>query len=228
MSIYSIGKIARECFRLFCFLQIFEHSGYHASEIKNEEENPAVECGTKQPKFRFDTCGWRCKFWVTISIWEHGKWSQRVAVWVTYLGFTRRVLSPKFCYPNVQGVLGDLLDCFALWFKPLDHSFFIFPFCTTTYPAHVHFSWILSPVRASKTCTFCSKLQHACRTMLLTQNAVLWIHFINCVWTYISDHQRASVCLFSPLRWTQGRDHRHSTWALMMFLCEGETPCIFF
>jgi hypothetical protein len=64
--------------------------------------------------------------------------------------------------------------------------------------------------------------------MLLTQNAVLWIHFINCVWTYISDHQRASVCLFSPLRWTQGRDHRHSTWALMMFLCEGETPCIFF
>ncbi len=156
MSIYSIRKIARECFRLFCFLQIFEHSGYHASEIKNEEENPAVECGMKQPKFRFDICGWRCKFWVTISIWEHGKWSQRVAVWVTYLGFTRRVLSPKFCYPNVQGVLGDLLDCFALWFKPLDHSFFIFPFCTTTHPAHAHFSWILSPVRASKTCTFCS------------------------------------------------------------------------
>ena len=57
MSIYSIRKIARECFRLFCFLQIFEHSGYHASEIKNEEEISAVEGASDQPKFWYNTCG---------------------------------------------------------------------------------------------------------------------------------------------------------------------------
>ena len=134
MSIYSIGKIARECFRLFCFLQIFEHSGYHASEIKNEEENPAVECGTKQPKFRFDTCGWRCKFWVTISIWEHGKWSQRVAVWVTYLGFTRRVLARNFVTPMFRGFLVTFLTALPCGSSPWTTAFSFFHFAQQPTP----------------------------------------------------------------------------------------------
>ena len=119
-----------------------------------------------------------------------------MAVWVTYLGFTRRVLSPKFCYPNVQGVLGDLLDCFALWFKPLDHSFFIFPFCTTTHPAHAHFSCILALQGHQKRAPFvhsfstrvelcyslktlcCGSISSiACELIYLTTNGLLCAYF---------------------------------------------------
>ncbi len=87
--------------------------------------------------------------------------------------------------------LGSMVQAFG----PQNFHFSIFhnnPPRTRAFPR------ILSPVRASLTCTCCCLLQHACRTILMTPKALLWINLIIHVWINTSDHQRASVCL-SPL-----------------------------
>jgi hypothetical protein len=83
-----------------------------------------------------------------------------------------------------------------LWFKPLDHSFFIFPFCTTTHPAHAHFSCILALQGHQKRAPFvhsfstrvelcyslktlcCGSISSiACELIYLTTNGLLCAYF---------------------------------------------------